>query len=173
MQFTADQVKALQHVALETIKSETKHTKRVIEAIPVEKSDYKPDPVAMSSLELAKHIALSDVQFLDGIRTGKFDFSTKLPESVKTPADIATWYVNEMEKVTNGLGSMSPEQLGEVLDFMGFMQMPAVLFLTMAVNHSIHHRGQLTTHLRPMGSKVPSIYGSSYDDEQAQKAASA
>ena len=27
----------------------------------------------------------------------------------------------------------------------------------------IHHRGQLTTYLRPMGSKVPSIYGKSGD----------
>jgi uncharacterized damage-inducible protein DinB len=29
---------------------------------------------------------------------------------------------------------------------------------------AIHHRGQLTTYLRPMGSKVPSIYGPSADD---------
>lgn len=27
----------------------------------------------------------------------------------------------------------------------------------------IHHRGQLSTHLRPMGGKVPSIYGPSAD----------
>src|SRR5258708_22666418 len=27
----------------------------------------------------------------------------------------------------------------------------------------IHHRGQLTTYLRPMGSNVPSIYGKSAD----------
>jgi len=29
---------------------------------------------------------------------------------------------------------------------------------------AIHHRGQLTTYLRPMGGKVPSIYGPSADD---------
>src|ERR1019366_6232194 len=28
----------------------------------------------------------------------------------------------------------------------------------------IHHRGQLSTYLRPMGAKVPSIYGPSADD---------
>src|SRR5271154_5868912 len=138
MQLSAEQVKALQHVALEVIKNETKTTKRVIEAIPAEKSHYKPDPVSMSAIELAKHIALSDVQFLEGVRTGKFDFSGKLPASVKTPGEIAKWYGEEMEKVAAGLRSMSPEQLGEVLDMMGFMQMPAVLFLNMAVNHSIH-----------------------------------
>jgi uncharacterized damage-inducible protein DinB len=29
---------------------------------------------------------------------------------------------------------------------------------------AIHHRGQLSTYLRPMGAKVPSIYGPSADD---------
>ena len=29
---------------------------------------------------------------------------------------------------------------------------------------AIHHRGQISTYLRPMGSKVPSIYGPSADD---------
>ena len=29
---------------------------------------------------------------------------------------------------------------------------------------AVHHRGQLTTYLRPMGGKVPSIYGPSADD---------
>ena len=28
----------------------------------------------------------------------------------------------------------------------------------------IHHRGQLSTYIRPMGGKVPSIYGPSADD---------
>ena len=29
---------------------------------------------------------------------------------------------------------------------------------------AIHHRGQLSTYIRPMGGKVPSIYGPSGDD---------
>jgi uncharacterized damage-inducible protein DinB len=38
------------------------------------------------------------------------------------------------------------------------------------LNHSIHHRGQLSMYLRPMGAKVPSIYGESYDSAQARQA---
>ena len=37
------------------------------------------------------------------------------------------------------------------------------------LNHNYHHRGQLSGYLRPMGAKVPSIYGMSYDDAQKQK----
>jgi uncharacterized damage-inducible protein DinB len=43
----------------------------------------------------------------------------------------------------------------------------------MGLHHTIHHRGQLSSYLRCMGSKVPSIYGESYDDAQARKAAQA
>jgi uncharacterized damage-inducible protein DinB len=41
---------------------------------------------------------------------------------------------------------------------------PAAFYLGFLNNHSIHHRGELATYLRPMGSKVPSIYGGSYDE---------
>ena len=40
------------------------------------------------------------------------------------------------------------------------MQLAWILFLD-----AVHHRGQLSTHLRPMGSTVPSIYGPSADDQ--------
>jgi uncharacterized damage-inducible protein DinB len=35
----------------------------------------------------------------------------------------------------------------------------------MAAKHSVHHRGQLSTYLRPMGSKIPGIYGPSADTQ--------
>jgi uncharacterized damage-inducible protein DinB len=50
-------------------------------------------------------------------------------------------------------------------------QLPAVAYLTFSQNHSIHHRGQLSTYLRPMGAKVPAIYGESYDTSQAKTTA--
>jgi uncharacterized damage-inducible protein DinB len=44
------------------------------------------------------------------------------------------------------------------------MKMPAASFLSFAINHGVHHRGQLAAYLRPMGSRVPSIYGGSADE---------
>jgi uncharacterized damage-inducible protein DinB len=40
----------------------------------------------------------------------------------------------------------------------------------MTMHHTIHHRGQLSTYLRAMGSKVPAIYGESHDSAEAKKA---
>jgi uncharacterized damage-inducible protein DinB len=44
------------------------------------------------------------------------------------------------------------------------MKMPAVQYLMFALVHMVHHRGQLASYIRPMGGKVPSIYGGSYDE---------
>jgi uncharacterized damage-inducible protein DinB len=35
--------------------------------------------------------------------------------------------------------------------------------LWLALFDAVHHRGQLSTYIRPMGGKVPSIYGPSAD----------
>ncbi len=60
--------------------------------------------------------------------------------------------------------AMTPEQLVTPVDFLGAFNFPAVFYLGFVNNHSIHHRGQLSVYLRPMGSKVPSIYGGSADE---------
>ena len=45
----------------------------------------------------------------------------------------------------------------------GVMQMPAVVFLQLAIKHEVHRRSQLSAYLRAMGGKVPEIYGPSGD----------
>jgi uncharacterized damage-inducible protein DinB len=149
-------------------------TRKVIEAIPVDKGDYRPEPVAKSAIELAWHIAAAEKRFLEGIAGGGFDFTPiNRPDSVKNSADIARWYREMFASVFARMKQASPEQLTKVIDFRGMMQMPAILYCTLALNHSIHHRGQLSTYLRPMGGKVPAIYGESYDSAEARKAAEA
>jgi uncharacterized damage-inducible protein DinB len=59
---------------------------------------------------------------------------------------------------------LSAEQLLTPIEFAGVFHLPAAFYLAFLNNHSIHHRGELATYLRPMGSKVPSIYGGSYDE---------
>ena len=59
--------------------------------------------------------------------------------------------------------AMDPAKLAAVVDFFG-MKMPNAHFLVWQATHNAHHRGQLSTYLRPMGAKVPSIYGGSFDE---------
>lgn len=172
---TVEQADFLLHnVFLGVLKNESRATRSVIAAIPTGKPDFRPDPNAKSALELAWHIAMTEPRFLDTILTGEFSTAPRpRPEAVHTGAQIAQWYGEEFDARFARLAQLHGEALTKVVDFRGMFQMPAVLFAQIGVNHSIHHRGQLSTYLRPMGGKVPAIYGESYDSAQARQAAQA
>lgn len=169
-----DQAKFLLNIFLPALEREHSKTRDVIEAIPLTKGDYRPDPVSKSALELAWHIVAAERRFLDGIVNGGFDFNPfHRPDSLQNSADIGRWYGEMFQSAFPRLQNMSAEQLTRTIDFRGMFQNPAVLFLPMAMNHAIHHRGQLSVYLRPMGAKVPAIYGESYDSAEARKASQA
>jgi uncharacterized damage-inducible protein DinB len=170
---TPDQAKFLLHdVYMGTLKNESRTTKTILEAVPPNKLDYKPDPASRSAIELTRHIAAADNRFVETVINGVFDtHPAMIPENVKTPAEIASWYEERYAKNFQALGKVSGEQLVKIVDFRGMFQWPAVKFALFGLHHTIHHRGQLASYLRCMGAKVPAIYGESYDSAQAKKAA--
>src|SRR5215472_2145336 len=170
-QLTPELAEYLLSASFPTLKTEHQTTKRVIEAIPLDKGDYRPDAISKSALELAWHIVASEKRLFGGINAGAFDFTPMhRPESVRNSADIAAWFDGSFAASMQKLQGLSGEQLVRSIDFRGMLQLPAVAFIQVVVNHSIHHRGQLSMYLRPMGAKVPAIYGESYDTAQARLA---
>jgi len=161
----------LKEVYLPQIENERKTTRRVIEAIPVDKSGYRPDPTSKTALELAWHLAASECFFLNAVACGKFEVPGPKPDSVQTSADVLKWYDENSGKVTAALSGCNGEALTKMLDFRGVFTLPAVAYLGIANNHAVHHRGQLATYLRPMGAKVPRIYGGSADEPMQLPAA--
>jgi uncharacterized damage-inducible protein DinB len=152
-------------IMLGGLTNEAKVTSKILAAIPDDKRDYRPDPHARTAWELGWHMANSDVQFLDAIADRKFTMQAgEESAKPKTVAELVTWYDENIGRATERVRQMSPEQLTQNVDFMGVFNLPAVMYLGFLNNHSIHHRGQLATYLRPMGSKCPSIYGGSYDE---------
>src|SRR5260370_12312424 len=91
---TADQAKFLLHdVYMGTLKNESRTTKKILEAVPANKVDYKPDPASRSAIELTRHIAAADNRFLETVINGLFDTNpAMIPEHVKTTAEVASWY---------------------------------------------------------------------------------
>ena len=148
---------------LDGIVREAECTKRVIAAVPDAKSDYRPDPHARTAKELAWHIANSDIQFLDGIADLNFRMESPATKP-QTSVEVVTRYDENVKRGIARVAAMTPEQLLTPVEFFGVFNLPAALYLGFLNNHSIHHRGELATYLRPMGSKVPSIYGGSFDE---------
>jgi uncharacterized damage-inducible protein DinB len=149
-------------------------TRKVIAAVPDAASSYKPDPNARTAKELAWHLANTDIQFLDGIADLEFKMETP-DDKPQTSAEVVAWYDENLKRGAARVAAMTPEQLLTPINFYNVFNLPAVLYLGFLSNHSIHHRGELATYLRPMGSKVPSIYGGSYDEpfQMPEPAASA
>jgi uncharacterized damage-inducible protein DinB len=149
----------------EQIEREFQTTCRVIAAVPNDKGDYKPDPKSMSALELAWHIASSEVWFIESIAGGAFNAEEhSLPAGMTNASAVLDWYKTNFASAMAKFKAMNGEQCLKVLNFYNVMQLPAIFFAGFDQNHVIHHRGQLSVYLRPMGSKVPSIYGGSADE---------
>lgn len=162
----------LETVYVGSLKNEHNITKTVIGAIPLDKGDYRPDAISKSAVDMAWHIVSAEMRFLDVPPAGGFDYTPMpRPETVKTSADVLEWYVPNFNERMEKLTKVSDDQLVKVVDFRGLFQLPAVMYVNFILHHTVHHRGQLSMYLRPMGAKVPAIYGESYDSAEARKAA--
>src|ERR1043166_5035288 len=169
---TADTATTILHYTLPRLKMEHDTTKRVIAAIPPAKDDYRPDEIVKSAIDLAWHIVSAENRFLEATINGAFDLTpVPRPDAVRTPDDVNRWYTERYDRNVSTLQHMSGDQLVKMVDFRGIFQLPAVLYIQTGLSHSVHHRGQLSMYLRPMGARVPSIYGESSDARRAREAA--
>jgi len=162
---TADQASFMLHtLGIPGLRNEHRLTSAIIDAIPSDRSDYRPHPDSRTAFELAWHIVGVEIKYLDAIAAGVFPHGlTPVPDGVRQPADILAWYNERFDPAMTRLESTTGDDLLRIVDFYGLAKFPAIVLAQLILNHTIHHRGQLSTYLRPMGAKVPSLYGPSYD----------
>jgi uncharacterized damage-inducible protein DinB len=158
---TADQAKAVADTLGQQLQQEWMTTVKVIEAIPEGNKNWKPEEKSRSAWELALHLAETDVWFLESVKQQQFGAPS--PSDAATVAELAAWYKAQMPKKLEQVLAMEGAQLSPVVDFYG-MKLPNAHYLVFCAVHGAHHRGQLAAYLRPMGGKVPSIYGGSADE---------
>jgi uncharacterized damage-inducible protein DinB len=160
---TEENAKTIADYILSQIEAEAVTTKKVLAAVPTETGAYKPDEKCMTGLALAGHIAAAEVFFLKGVVTGTFEWK---PPEFKTSAEAIQYFDRHVPELIAQARALSGEKLLQPIS-MGPWTQPALEFLSLDLRHGIHHRGQLSAYLRPMGAKVPGIYGPSGDDEKA------
>ncbi len=158
------QAKFLVETFAGSLEREFTTTCKVLAAVRDDNKEYKPDEKSRTAWDLATHIATSDIWFLDSIITGKFAMGGEGGPTFGSVNEVVEFYKKAYPAKIAELRAMTPEQLTRTVDFFGMMQLPAAAYLPLANNHGIHHRGQLAAYLRPMGSKVPAIYGGSADE---------
>ncbi len=161
-----ESAKAKADFYLPVLAQEIETNVRVFKAVPEDERDYRPHANSMSALELARHMSLEDVWFLQAVIDGQFGAMPAQGEDseVKSVADAVDLYNDKMPALIEQVKSLSGEHLTQELSLMGVFNLPAIGFLSFMLRHTVHHRGQLSAYLRPMGSKVPQIYGGSADN---------
>jgi uncharacterized damage-inducible protein DinB len=152
------------------LEREIQITRSVLAAVPDDKADYTPHPTSMTALTLAAHMATADVWFINGILKGSYEKpESKEAEGFKKPSEVLAFYDETMPGLLAQLNAMPGEKIATPIALFG-MNLPGVYYLNIMLMHGSHHRGQLSTYLRPMGAKVPAIYGGSADTAAAANA---
>ena len=141
-------------------------TRKVISRIPQLKSDYRADPKARNAREIAWLIVREEISLVEALEKSVFEWV-----EVPTPAtvqEILDTYDHHHDDLTRRLHALETTRFEMQVPFVfegkeafrdtGYALSWGVLF------DLIHHRGQLSTYLRPMGSTVPAIYGPSADE---------
>ena len=139
---------------------------RVLKALPQGRLDYRPDPKARTAAELASVLVAEEAALVTLLDTGTIHWKEDPP--ARNVDEIVAAYERNAAAVDARLARLDDagwEKKGRFLmegspaweDTIG-------QFMWGFLFDAVHHRGQLSTYLRPMGGKVPSIYGPSADD---------
>ncbi len=139
----------------------------VISAVPEEGRGYRPEPKARSAEDLIGHLIGHNQDLIELLDEGVINHRNQV--SFETVEDAVTTIDQTFGEVIERLEGMDEESWTSPAKFFFeehlIMEAPRVQMAWMMLLDSIHHRGQLSTYLRPMGSKVPAIYGPSADDQ--------
>jgi uncharacterized damage-inducible protein DinB len=139
---------------------ETTTTRNVLARIP-EASDYRPDPRSRTAQEIAWQIVCEERMLIDAVESGTADWSPPpIPDSMR---EVLAEYERQSVDVVRRLTALPAERWDGTLEFFG-TQRPASEMAWSFLFDIVHHRGQISTYLRAMGSTVPQIYGPSADE---------
>jgi uncharacterized damage-inducible protein DinB len=139
---------------------ESKTTRNVLARIP-EGSDYRPDPKSRTARDIAWQIVCEEQMIIDALENRKAEWVP--PPMPATMKEVLEAYETQSAGMAERWKALPVAHWDGTLDFFG-QQRPASPLAWSFLFDIVHHRGQITTYLRPMGAKVPQIYGPSADE---------
>jgi uncharacterized damage-inducible protein DinB len=158
---------------IQEFEMEAATTRRVLERVPSDKLAWTPHAKSMTLGRLAMHVATAP-GFISGWSVpDQYEFSGDPTPAPASTADILAAHDRGIQQVKDNLGKVGDASLGKAWSAIAggkkLMTMPkAALLRALLMNHTYHHRGQLSVYLRLLDVPVPSIYGPSADENPFQ-----
>lgn len=139
---------------------------RVLKALPEDRLDYRPDPRSRTAGELAWLLVQEEASLVALLDQGRVEWVETKPTGSAT--EMVAAFEKNAAAVNDRLAKLDEagwEKKGAFVFGGGPpWEQPVRDFVWLWLFDAVHHRGQLSAYLRPMGAKVPSIYGPSADD---------
>jgi uncharacterized damage-inducible protein DinB len=158
-------------IILMELEEEAKRTQRVLERIPEDKLTWKPHPKSFSLGQLAMHIAgqgsLAQIAIKE---VHEIPVQTlQAPPEPKNRKEILDTFARGTASAKEILAKLDDATLASTwtgqVNGKTILSLPRAGFIRMVMlNHTYHHRGQLSVYLRLLDVAVPSIYGPSADE---------
>ena len=141
---------------------EAERTLQLLEALPADQYDFRPDPKGRSIGELAWHLSEIDACLSFGIVERRFRLEDE-PPGLARPRQVALLapgYRRVHEEAVARLEALDDRQLDETVTYFDGRAMTIREVLTDSLlHHLIHHRGQLVLLCRMAGGKPPGVFG--------------
>lgn len=154
---------------IQEFEHEAATTRRVLARVPADKFDWQPHPKSMSLGRLAMHLASAPGYISTWGLSDAFTFTSRPTPAPASVDDLLAEHDRGVELVKESLSKIGDAGLGAMWSANAggktLMTLPkATLVRALVMNHTYHHRGQLSVYLRLLDVPVPSIYGPSADE---------
>jgi uncharacterized damage-inducible protein DinB len=148
---------------------------RVFKSLPADRMGYRPHPRSRSAGELVALLLSSQKSCMGLCRSPKTMYNGmrwEEPGAVGNLTEMIAAYEADHALFRAELRQMSDTDWNDQAWLLGgpheiLLKYTVGGLLWIALFDFVHHRGQLSTYIRPMGGDVPSIYGPSADEDAA------
>lgn len=141
--------------------------KKMLDALPAERMEYRPHPQSPSAAEVVRTLSAELQTCVDAIDRGQVEWNPSKPGSRD---EMFGLWDRAYAGLTSRLQSLDDAAWAKPVTMSSggksYPPMPLGTFLWFLLFDAIHHRGQLSAYIRPMGGKVPGVYGRSGDEKK-------
>lgn len=152
---------------VEMLKNEIPLFENIFLALPNKPAEWRAHPKNKSTSELAIDMLTEVASFPLFLKREVVDVTQISPHGLKEMKKISHDFTKILEEGMDIIMTMDDEDWDSPTELMigksSFMKMSKGMMSWSLLVDLIHHRGQLSTHIRPQGGKVPAIYGPSGD----------
>ncbi len=165
----------IKQALLGEFQQEAENTRKLLSIIPDSALEYRPQPHLWSIGQLASHISelynWYDVTFNQDV----FELSTYKYEKgdITKVSNILEIFEANVKAAKKAIEKSDESQYMNLWSMTmnnektAFPSMPKIhVIRSILYNHLYHHRGELISHLRATGNKVPSLYGPNFEESQ-------